>query len=224
MLQSRHQAEVEVQKALFMVQADKFAAESQTELKSQYICMAAHEFRNPLTAIKLGAEMLKEYSDKISEEKKQKHIQRIETATDSLINLLEEILTLGKAESGKFEFHPLPIDAVTFCEEIVESLQVTIGDRYDLQFVFEGCSRIAYLDEHLLWHLLNNLLSNAIKYSPVDSVISLLVIREPDCICFQIKDQGIGIPFESQSQLFSTLPPCQQRRQHPRYRIGTRNY
>ncbi len=199
---SRHQAEVEVQKALATVQAGKFAAESQTQLKSQYLYMAAHEFRNPLTAIKLGAQMLKEYSDKISEEKKQKHIQRIETATDSLINLLEEILTLGKAESGKFEFRPSPIDAVTFCEDIIESLQVTIGQQYDLQFAFQGCSRLAYLDEHLLWHLLNNLLTNAIKYSPINSVISVILTREPDSICFQIKDQGIGIPKESQSQLF----------------------
>jgi signal transduction histidine kinase len=199
---SRHQAEVEVQKALFTVQAGKFAAESQTEKKSQYLYMAAHEFRNPLTAIKFGTEMLKEYSDKISEDKKQKHIQLIETATDSLINLLEEILTLGKTESGKFEFYPSLIDVVSFCEDIIEALQVTIGQQYDLQFIFEGYSRIAYLDEHLLWHLLNNLLSNAIKYSPINSVISLLLIREPDNICFQIKDQGIGIPQESQSQLF----------------------
>jgi signal transduction histidine kinase len=199
---SRHQAEVEVQKALLMVQAGKSAAESQTEQKSHYLYMAAHEFRNPLTAIKLAAEMLKEYSDKISEDKKQKHIQRIETATNSLINLLEEILTLGKAESGKFEFHPSSIDAVTFCEDIIDSLQVTIGQQYNLEFIFQGCSRYAYLDEHLLWHLLNNLLTNAIKYSPLNTVISLLLTREPDSICFQIKDQGIGIPKESQSKLF----------------------
>jgi signal transduction histidine kinase len=199
---SRHQAEVEVQKALFTVQAGKFAAESQTELKSHYLYMAAHEFRNPLTAIKFGAEMLKEYSNEISEEKKQKHIQLIGTATDSLINLLEEILTLGKTESGKFEFHPSSIDAVSFCEDIIDSLQVTIGQEHKLQFVFQGCSRIAYLDEHLMWHLLSNLLSNAIKYSPINSAISLTLTRETDSICFQIKDQGIGIPQESQGQLF----------------------
>jgi signal transduction histidine kinase len=199
---SRHQAEVEVQKALFTVQAGKFAAESQTEQKSQYLYMAAHEFRNPLSAIKFGTEMLKEYSDTISDDKKQKHIQLIETATDSLINLLEEILTLGKTESGRFEFYPSLIDVVSFCEDIIETLQVTIGQQYDLQFIFKGYSCIAYLDEHLLWHLLNNLLSNAIKYSPINSVISLLLIRETDNICFQIEDQGIGIPQESQSQLF----------------------
>jgi signal transduction histidine kinase len=199
---SRYQAEVEVQKALFAVQADKFTAESQTELKTQYLYIAAHEFRNPLTAIKLGAEMLKEYSDKISEEKKQKHIQRIETATDSLINLLEEILTLGKTESGKFEFHPSPIDVIAFCEEMIESLQATIAKQHDLQFAWKGHSRIAYLDKHILWHLLNNLLSNAIKYSPIGSVISLMINRETDCICFQIQNQGIGIPKESQGQLF----------------------
>lgn len=198
----RHHAEVEVKQALAIAQADKQAAESQTQLKSHYLYMAAHEFRNPLTTIQLGAEILKNYSHQMSEDKIQIHLQRIESATESLNYLLEDILTLGKAEAGKLECHRVPMDVVSFCQELVESLRWTLTDQYTLKFAVDGEYRIACLDEQLLWHLLNNLLTNAIKYSPLGGVISLRLIWEENRICFQIQDQGIGIPHPALANLF----------------------
>ena len=199
---SRHQAEVAVKKALAAAQVDKQAAESQIQLKSHYLYMAAHEFRNPLTTIQLGAEILKHYSNQMSEEKKQQHIQRIESATENLNYLLEDILTLGKAEAGKLECHPTPIDVVSFCEELVESLQWSVTEQYTLKFAVDGDSGLAYLDEQLLWHLLNNLLTNAIKYSPLGGIVSLTLSWKDNTICFQIQDHGIGIPQPALDKLF----------------------
>lgn len=192
---SRHQAEVGIHKALA-------EAESQTQLKSQYLCMAAHEIRNPLAAIKLGTELLKHYGDRMSFEKKQKQIERIESATNSLKYLLDDVLTLGQAESGKLECTPAPMDVVSFCEELIEALQLSTLEQYDIRFLRLGDCSIACLDEKLLWHLLNNLLSNAIKYSPKGGVVSLTLFWEEDTICFQVQDWGIGIPKESQARLF----------------------
>lgn len=199
---SRHQAEVEVQKALSAAQADKQVAESQSELKSHYLYMAAHEFRNPLTTIRLGAEILKHYSSQMPEENKQTQINRIQSATDSLIYLLEDILTLGETESGKIECDPAQMDVVSFCQEQIEALQVTNPEQYTLTFSVHGDYRFACLDEKLLWHLLHNLLSNAIKYSPAGGVVSLTLFWEEDSICFEVKDQGLGIPEEAQAKLF----------------------
>ncbi|MBD2776142.1 hybrid sensor histidine kinase/response regulator [Iningainema tapete] len=192
---SRHQAEVGVHKALA-------EAESQNQLKSQYLCMAVHEFRNPLAAIKLGSELLKHYGERMSEDKKQKQIERIESATNSLKYLLDDVLTLGQAESGKLECNPAPMDIVSFCTEMIEALQLSTTEQYQIRFVRLGNCSIAYLDEKLLWHLLNNLLSNAIKYSPKGGVVSLTLFWEEDTICFQVQDWGIGIPKESQAKLF----------------------
>jgi signal transduction histidine kinase len=146
--------------------------------------------------------MLKAYGDQMSEQRKQNHINRIESATDSLNNLLENILTLGRSESENLVFNPKPIDIVTFCEEIVESLQVSVKEQYQINFSVDGNSRIACLDEQLIWHLLNNLLANAIKYSPVGSKVFLKLIWAENSLCFQVTDEGIGIPPESQSHLF----------------------
>ncbi|HIK07432.1 MAG TPA: response regulator [Trichormus sp. M33_DOE_039] len=199
---SRHQAELEVKKALTTAKTDQQIAESQSQKTSQNLYTAVHEFRNPLTTIKLSAEMLKAYGDQMSEQRKQNHINRIESATDTLTTILENVLTLGKSESEKLDFKPKPLDLVDFCEEIVESLQLTVKDNYQISFLVDGNSRVACLDEQLLWHLLNNLLANAVKYSPIGSQVSLRLIWEENTLCFQVTDYGIGIPAESQSQLF----------------------
>ncbi|MGH1397573.1 MAG: hybrid sensor histidine kinase/response regulator [Trichormus sp.] len=199
---SRHQAEIEVKKALVAARTEQQIAEAENQQTSQNLYIAVHEFRNPITTIKLSAEMLKAYGDQMSEQRKQNHINRIESATDSLTNLLENILTLGKSESANLVFDPQPLDVVNFCEEIVESLQLSVKQQYQIIFSVDGNHRIAELDEQLLWHLVNNLLANAIKYSPVGSKILFKLIWEENILCFQITDQGIGIPPESQAKLF----------------------
>ncbi|KYC34993.1 hybrid sensor histidine kinase/response regulator [Scytonema hofmannii PCC 7110] len=199
---SRHQAEFEVQKALFNAQADKQVAQSQSQQKSQYLYMAAHEFRNPLTTIRLGAEILKHYGDQMPEEKKQSQLSRIQSATEDLMYLLEDILTLGQAETGKIHYEPVSMDVVSFCREQVEALQMTVGEEYTINFLVKGDQRTAYLDEKLLWHLLNNLLSNAIKYSIQGGEVLLTLYWEDNNICFEVRDRGIGIPPEAQANLF----------------------
>ncbi|MEH1913636.1 hybrid sensor histidine kinase/response regulator [Nostoc sp.] len=199
---SRHQAEIGVKKALVAAKTSQQIAESKSQIKSQHFYMAAHEFRNRLTTIQLSTEMLKAYGDRMSEQRKQNHINGIDSATHSLTNLLENILTLGRSESNSFVFNPIPIDVVTFCAEIAESLRLTLKDQYEISFLADAESCIACLDEQLLWHLLNNLLSNAVKYSSKGSTVSLSLTCEENSVCFQVTDQGIGIPVESQAKLF----------------------
>ncbi|GAB1542754.1 hypothetical protein NUACC21_54280 [Scytonema sp. NUACC21] len=199
---ARHQAEFEIHKALFTAQTDKQMAQSQSQQKSQYLYMAAHEFRNPLTTIRLGAEILKHYGDQMPEENKQNQINRIQSATDDLMYLLEEILTLGQAETGKVQYEPTPVDIVTFCKEQVESFQMTAGEQYTVKLLVKGDQQTACLDEKLLWHLLNNLLSNAIKYSPQGGTVSLSLYWKDNHVYFEVRDQGIGIPTEAHEKLF----------------------
>jgi signal transduction histidine kinase len=199
---SRHQTEVDIKEALAAATNNQKIAESKTKLVSQNFYMATHEFRNPLTTIRLSAEMLNVYSEDLSEEKKQRYIKRIEYATDSLTHLLENILTLGRAESENFVFNATSLEVVSFCEELVESLESVLKDHYEIILETNTKNCIAFLDEQLLWHLLNNLLSNAVKYSPKGSLILLKLTCDENNIFFQVKDQGVGIPLEFQKNLF----------------------
>jgi signal transduction histidine kinase len=217
---SRHQAEFEVQQALSNAKTDKQVAQSQSQQKSQYLYMAAHEFRNPLTTIRLGAEILKHYGDQIPEEKRQNQLSRIQSATEDLMYLLEDILTLGQAETGKIHYEPVFMDVVSFCREQVEALQMTVGEEYSIKLLVNGEQRNACLDEKLLWHLLNNLLSNAIKYSPQGGEILFRLYWEDDNVCFEIRDRGIGIPIEAQAEVFEPFQRARNVGQIPGTGLG----
>jgi len=171
------------------------------ELKSRFISVASHEFRTPLTIILSSAEILKNYSHKLSEEKKEQHLQRIKASVVNMVQLLDDVLLMSKAEAGRIEFNPIPIGIVKFCSDLVEELQISSGKR--IIFSNEGENKIVLMDEKLLRQILNNLISNAIKYSYQDSNVHFNLVFEPGEVIFQIQDQGIGIPATEQAQLFT---------------------
>ena len=199
---SRHQAELEVKKAVSTAETKRYKAEEVSQIKSQYLSMAAHEFRNPLTTIQSSAELIQEYVNNWPPEKTQKHLEQIVMATESLNQLLEDILKFGKADFQKTRLNPAPLNLASFCEGIVETFQLSAGDEYRLIFTQQGECRTAYLDQKLLWHLFNNLIANAIKYSPAGGEIVITLSFEQEEVLFQICDRGIGIDPEEINTLF----------------------
>lgn len=123
----RKQAEGEIRKAL---EKEK----ELTELKSRFISMTSHEFRTPLTTIQSSAELLENYSHRWTEEKKLSHLLRIQTSVEHMTTLLNDVLILGKAEAGKLEFNPAPLDLENFCRNLVEELQLNDTDQHTIRF------------------------------------------------------------------------------------------
>jgi PAS domain S-box-containing protein len=194
----RKRAETGIQKAL----------EKERELsllKSRFIAMVSHEFRTPLSLILSSAQLLEEYRAQFDEEKSNAYLRRIQAAVKQMADLLEDVLTVSKAEAGKLSFKPVSLDLVAFSRELTEELQLTAGARHKIIFTSEDEYANAYTDERLLHQVLTNLLSNAIKYSPLDSVIRFDLCCRAGVATFRIGDQGIGIPAEDQSRLFETF-------------------
>lgn len=199
---ARWRAETEIRKAL---EKEK----ELNELKSRFVSMISHEFRTPLATTLFSADLLESYSAKWPEEKRLTHIHRIQSAVYRMTELLDAVLLVGKAEAGKLEFNPEPMNLEAFCQEIVEDLQLTDDKQHTLNFVSQGLCTQIYLDEKLLRHILSNLLSNAIKYSPQGSTV-LFELACENCqnggtVAFHIQDRGIGIPKEDQERLFETF-------------------
>lgn len=176
-----------------------------SDLKSRIISVVSHEYRTPLATILSSTELLEHYSHNWAEEKKQRHFQRIETSVHHLTRLVNDVLVFSKAEAGKLEFNPVPLDVVEFCRELVEELQVTAGEKHNINFRCLGIPQEVYLDEKLLRQILSNLLSNALKYSPEGGEIQFELVFGQDTLIFRIQDQGIGIPLADQSQLFDAF-------------------
>lgn len=175
------------------------------DLKSRFVSMTSHEFRTPLSTILANTELLKRYNQRWTEEKKLELLQRIEISTKHMTNMLEDILIIGKAESGKLEFNPTPVDVLAFCQNILEEFQLGAGSGYHFEFGQQGSCGLRHLDEKLLRQIIGNLLSNALKYSKPGSTIFFELNCQANGTIFKIRDQGIGIPAEDLPRLFEVF-------------------
>ncbi|BAZ37789.1 multi-sensor signal transduction histidine kinase [Calothrix sp. NIES-4101] len=182
----------------------RLALEKEKELsvlKIRFFSMASHEFRTPLSTVLAAAQLL-ENSPLENAEKRLRNLRRIQESVKNMVQLLDDILTINRAETGKLEFNPKPLDLEQFCRQFVEEMQLSAGNQHTLTFVCQGESIDAYLDEKLLRSILANFLSNAIKYSPKGGQIHCSLKFERDYASLQIRDRGIGISPEDQKQLF----------------------
>ena len=182
-----------------------YALETEKELRKlqlRFFSMASHEFRTPLSTILVTAQLMGTSAQDWSAEKRRRNINRIEATAKNMTQLLDDILTFTRAETGKLELNPKLIDLEAFCHYLIGELQLNIGSKSLVNFLSQGESKKAVLDEKLLHSSLINLLSNAIKYSPEGGDVTLTLIFEQDQVIFQVQDQGIGIPEDYQQHLF----------------------
>ncbi|MEQ8752306.1 MAG: HAMP domain-containing sensor histidine kinase [Coleofasciculus sp. G1-WW12-02] len=201
-MDKRKQAEAEILHAL--------AKEKQRgHLKSQVLSITSHEFRTPLTTILSTAELLEHYQWTKAEQVEQLHL--IQETVQQMLQLLENMQFVGMADVAQLPFTPTPVELHDFCQRLVTQIQqgLTIkhltddeNQTYTLAFVSQVTCLPAMMDEKLLRQILSNLLSNAIKYSPVGGTIRFNLACEGENACFEIQDQGIGIPLEDIPHLF----------------------
>ncbi len=174
------------------------------ELKSSFISMTSHEFRTPLATILSATELLQYYAPKLSKDEKRELFRQIETAISRMTQLLEDLLTINKAEAGKMNFKPAPFNLEKFCRHLVAEMQMQTN-KHEISFAHSGNCTNVMMDEKLLRHIFSNLLANAIKYSPDAGVIEFKLTCENGEAIFQVKDSGIGIPLEDRQKLFESF-------------------
>lgn len=175
------------------------------QLKSKFVSMVSHEFRNPMTVISGFVGILQSVKCPPSEEKKSKYYQRIQEAIDRMVQLLDEILAIGKNEAVRLNYKPAPLNLEEFCRELTEELQLSASSQHELTFTCKGKCNQAEMDEVLLRHIFTNLISNAIKYSPQGGHIRFELICDNGWANFRVQDEGIGIPLKDQPHLFDTF-------------------
>lgn len=113
-----------------------------SQLKSQFISMTSHEFRTPLTTILGSAEALEYYGHKWNEEKKLTYLRRIQDKAKHMTGLLNNMLVIGKKESGNFDFNPAPLNLENFCRGLIEDIKLSIGSQYFLDFVIQEAKEL----------------------------------------------------------------------------------
>lgn len=197
------------------------ALEQEKELnivKTGFFSMASHEFRTPLSTVLAAAQVLENVATKSDNPEKQlRNLHRIQNAVKNMVQLLDDILTINRAETGNLEFNPQPLALENFCRQFVEEIRLSSNTQHKLKFIYQGNSIETYLDEKLLRSILGNLLSNSIKYSSQDSSIYLYLIFHSDNIELKVKDKGVGISDEDMRDIFEPF----YRGQNVRHLTGT---
>ena len=171
-------------------------------LKIRFFSMASHEFRTPLSTILAAAQLLENCDEWTETEKRMRNLHRIQYSVKNTIQLLDDILTINRAETGKLEFNPQFLDLPKVCGQLLEELRLSVGAKHNINFVCLGQCSNAYLDEKLLRSIITNLLSNAIKYSASGSNIYFNLEGDLNQVNLRIKDEGIGILEDDRKQLF----------------------
>ena len=175
------------------------------ELKSQFISRASHEFRTPLATIQAASDLLRNYGHKMSDEKKLERIDKIQREVKGMTHLLEEVLIVGKTESGRFDLQTEEINLEDFCLEIIEQAKLIGNGKHQILFKNINAPKNVSIDTKFFRQIISNLLSNAIKYSPNTSEINFAISITSDRISqllLEVKDQGIGIPLIDQEKIF----------------------
>lgn len=175
------------------------------ELKSNFVTLASHEFRTPMMTIMSSASLIGCYTTEADAEKRERHVQRIKSAVNSLTRILDDFLSISRMDLETVHSQPYPLDLLAFCPDVLSEAQAVA--RPTQQFVYDhvaGPSQIS-LDGQLLKNILLNLLTNASKYSGDNTTIILTSSVHDDQLIMAVKDHGIGIPDVDKGNLFTNF-------------------
>ena len=196
-----------IKKAELVYQNALIKEKTLSDLKTQFVSLASHEFRTPLAGIMTSIEIIKVILDKekaVYPDRIDIHLERCIEEIERLTSIMDNVLISGKMQLGKMPFEPVSRDFILFFNEVIKNFQMIFPDRkLEIKNPFEHLEMI--FDGKLLEHAFNNILNNANKYSPKDTFINIELKDINDSIQITVIDYGIGIPEEEQINLFSSF-------------------
>lgn len=194
-LAARQQAEIALQQAL---QAER----ELSELKSNFITTASHEFRTPLAVIMSTADALRASLHQLADHQIEQRLSRINKQVQHLRSIMDDVLDLGRMQAKRVSFKPVPYHPAPLCFDLVTEFQTLFETRHQFLYTCDENLRVMQLDAHLLRQILSNLISNAVKYSAIDKPIAIDVAYREDTLILTVSDSGIGIPAADMKHLF----------------------
>jgi PAS domain S-box-containing protein len=171
------------------------------QIKDEFIGIVSHELRTPLTAIQMSLGLLK---TGIYDKKPEKSRRMIEIAlldTNRLVNLVNDILDLERLESGRVFLDKTVCKAADLMQQAVDGIQA-IATQQQISLIIIPTDAEVCVAADAIVQTLTNLVSNAIKFSPAGAEIHLSAETQTDCVKFQVRDRGRGIPADKLELIF----------------------
>ncbi|EKE05324.1 MAG: hypothetical protein ACD_19C00355G0004 [uncultured bacterium] len=172
------------------------------QLKDEFLSLAAHELRTPMTAIKgYSYELMKSPNLDV---KGKEYIERVYKSTERLVNLVNDMLDVSRIESGRIDIKPENIEVTKIIANVVAEFSGKVAEKnLELTFVPLGQTTFtAVADSAKLIQVMTNLLGNSVKFTPDGGKIGVTIQLKSGFIEVQVTDTGIGIDKEDLSKLF----------------------
>ncbi|MDP3726357.1 MAG: ATP-binding protein [bacterium] len=174
--------------------------------KSEFVSLASHQLRSPLTAIKGYASMLLEGSFGGLSDTIKDAVDKIFESSNRLVTIIEDFLTISRIEQNRLVYNFTHFDFKELAEKIIQDMRGAVEKR-GLILSFDFGKEKQYLvnaDSGKIAQVLNNLIDNAMKYTPKGSILVRLIKDEQKrVITLSVKDTGIGMSEETREKIFS---------------------
>jgi len=169
--------------------------------KTEFVSLAAHQLRTPLTGISWIAEIFLENGRHTSKDKN--YIKDIIFLARRLNNLVEVLLNVSRIESGRIGVKPEPVDLVEFIGDFLREYKA-VGEMQKLTIIFIKHPKklVVVTDANLLNYILQNLFGNALRYTPVGGTVEIVLEEKKNSVIFAVRDTGIGIPEKEKGSIF----------------------
>jgi len=175
--------------------------------KTEFVSLASHQLRTPLTTIKWYTETLLSGDLGKLEKTQKEYLTDVLVATERMIKLIRDLLNVSRLEIGTFLIEPQKFRIEKLAEEVLEEFSLIVKQKeIKLEKNYDRKLPLMFSDPRLLKIVFQNLVSNAIKYTPRGGKIVLSILkRSGDKILIEVSDNGVGIPKKDQSKIFTKL-------------------
>ncbi len=172
------------------------------KLKDEFVSVASHELRTPMTAIRSYVWMSLHRSDIPLSQNLKRYLYRTLISTERLINLVNDMLNISRIESGRIEIAPSSFDIVNLIKEIMEEVKAKADEKRLQLILMEHSLPLVFADPDKVHQVLLNLLGNSIKFCSPGGIITIDFFTDEKQVEVSIKDNGPGIVKEDLGKLF----------------------
>lgn len=188
----------------FKIIQDRTRGEEMMSAKSEFLTVAAHQMRTPLSAIKWTFESVINADFGAVTDSQKEALHNGLAATERVLKIANDLLDTANIESGKFGYEFVSTDLIDLISKMIEGY-VPIAQRHNIKIYFEPPADSLgplKLDPLRIRIVFQNLLENAIRYNVENGEVSIKLIKKPPYLEVAIQDTGIGIPKEELSKMF----------------------
>jgi PAS domain S-box-containing protein len=174
------------------------------KMKSDFISLASHQLRTPLSTVNIYAGMLIDGMAGELNDEQRAFTRTILGATHRMNELIDTLLNITRIEAGGIEVSPASVELHNLIEESISGIMPSIEEKnMSLQFIADDEPMPIKTDPVLVKEVLINLFTNAIKYTPEAGLIDVTLMRSNKNIIISVQDNGYGIPTLAQSHIFA---------------------